>query len=148
VTNYWHSPEAFPNSYQDPYLDPMCYVTDSRMAPGTVNYWGNGDGRLLYPPLAASVPGNNGGEAVFDDPVDSIRWEELREGIEDYEMLLTLKERFEAKKADLSAEACEEIEKLFDFSDMTASMTDFTDDPKVILKHRERIAEVIQQLGK
>ena len=62
-------------------------------------------------------------------------------------MLLTLRERYEAMKAALSQEQREEIEKLFDFSDITTDATHFTDDPAVILEHRARVAEAIQQLG-
>ncbi|MBO7722580.1 MAG: DUF4091 domain-containing protein, partial [Thermoguttaceae bacterium] len=111
-------------------------------------YLWNGDGRLFYPPLSAATPGRNDGKVNTEDPVDSIRLEELREGIEDYEMLLTLRERYEAKKAALPQEEREEIEKLFDFSDITTDMTHFTDDPAVILLHRARVAEAIQRLGK
>lgn len=146
TTNWWTSATAFPNEPQNPYLDPMSYVSDGTMAPGTKNYWGNGDGRFLYPPLAAPVPGRQNGEPVLDEPVCSIRWEELREGIEDYEMLLTLRERFEAKKASLSDAERAEIEKLFDFSDLTTGMTSFTDDPGAILAHREKIARAIVRL--
>ncbi|MBQ3332853.1 MAG: DUF4091 domain-containing protein [Thermoguttaceae bacterium] len=126
----------------------MCYVLDGTLAPGEQRYWGHGDGRLFYPPLSAAVPGRHGGGVITEDPVDSIRLEELREGIEDYEMLLTLRERYEAKKAALPQEEREEIEKLFDFSDITTDMTHFTDDPAVILLHRARVAEAIQRLGK
>ncbi|MBO7723391.1 MAG: DUF4091 domain-containing protein, partial [Thermoguttaceae bacterium] len=101
----------------------------------------------FYPPLSALTCKRGSGEAVTEDPVDSIRFEELREGIEDYEMLLTLRERFEAKKDTLSQEQREEIEKLFDFSDITTSVIHFTDDPAVILAHRARVAEAILRLG-
>ncbi|MBQ6619237.1 MAG: DUF4091 domain-containing protein [Thermoguttaceae bacterium] len=148
VTNYWTSENAFAGGYQDPYVDPMCYVEYGGLAPGTKVYLWNGDGRLFYPPLSASTPGLNDAKVNTEDPVDSIRLEELREGIEDYEMLLTLRERYEAKKASLSQEEREEIEKLFDFSDITTDMTHFTDDPAVILLHRARVAEAIQRLGK
>ena len=147
VTNFWTSQTAFPGGYQDPYADPMCYVLDGTLAPGEKRYWGNGDGRLFYPPLSAAVPGRQGAKAITEDPVDSIRLEELREGIEDYEILLTLRERYEAKKAALSQEQREEIEKLFDFSEITTDATHFTDDPAVILLHRARVAEAIQRLG-
>ena len=125
----------------------MCYVEYGGLAPGTTVYLWNGDGRLFYPPLSAATPGRNGGKVNTEDPVDSIRLEELREGIEDYEMLLTLRERYEAKKAALSQEEREEIEKLFDFSDITTDVTHFTDDPAVILAHRARAAEAIERLG-
>ncbi|MBR2583834.1 MAG: DUF4091 domain-containing protein [Thermoguttaceae bacterium] len=147
TTNYWTSSTAFPDSRQDPYVDPMSYVTDSRLAPGEKQSWGNGEARYFYPPLSALTCKRGSGEAVTEDPVDSIRFEELREGIEDYEMLLTLRERFEAKKDTLSQEQREEIEKLFDFSDITTSVIHFTDDPAVILAHRARVAEAILRLG-
>ena len=147
TTNYWTSSTAFPDSRQDPYVDPMSYVTDSRLAPGEKQSWGNGEARYFYPPLSALTCKRGSGEAVTEDPVDSIRFEELREGIEDYEMLLTLRERFEAKKDTLSQEQREEIEKLFDFSDITTDVIRFTDDPAVILKHRARVAEAIVRLG-
>ncbi|MBQ3332334.1 MAG: hypothetical protein IJG83_02825, partial [Thermoguttaceae bacterium] len=60
---------------------------------------------------------------------------------------LTLRERDEAKKAALSHEQREDIEKLFDFSELTPDATHFTDDPAVILLHRARVAEAIQRLG-
>ena len=43
-------------------------------------------------PMAAAVPGRDGGEPVLEPPVSSIRWEMLREGIEDYEYLYLLRE--------------------------------------------------------
>ena len=148
VTNYWTCETAFPNGYQNPYVDPMCYVLDYNAAPGIKRFWGNGDGRLFYPPLCAAVPQNHNGQLITEDPVDSIRLEELREGIEDYEILLTLRERYEAKKATLTQEERERIEKIFDFSDITTSLTSFTDDPALILRHRARAAEAIERLGK
>ena len=147
LTNYWTSETAFPDSPQNPYDDPMCYSVDYTLAPGVKRPWGNGDGRLLYPPLAAATPGRRDGQVIDEDPVDSLRWEELREGIEDYEILLTLRERFEAKKAALSEEEREEIEKIFDFSELTATLTTFTNDPTLILQRRARAAEAIVRLG-
>ncbi|MBQ1454971.1 MAG: DUF4091 domain-containing protein [Thermoguttaceae bacterium] len=144
ATNYWTSSTKV---YQDPYLDPMCYPVGNGPGTASIRYWGNGDGRFFYPPLRASVPGRCEGIAVTDDPVESIRLEELREGVEDYEMLLTLRERFEAKKQTLSEDQRAEIEKIFDFSDLTTDMTHFTDDPGLILKHRARVAEAIVRLG-
>ena len=148
VTNFWTSSDAFPDHRQNPYVDPMSYELGNGAAPGEKWYWGNGDGRLFYPPLAAAVPGNREGRAIKDDPVESIRLETLREGIEDYEILLTLRERYEAKKDTLTEEERARIEKIFDFSDITTDMTRFTDDPAIILQHRARAAEAIERLGK
>ncbi len=84
-TNYWTSPCAYPDRDQDPWEDPMSYVSGYGRPPGFIGYWGNGDGRFLYPPR----PPLTG--PVIERPVDSIRWEMLREGIEDYEYLALLK---------------------------------------------------------
>lgn len=146
ITNYWTSPTAFPTTAQNPYIDPMCYVVSGNLTPGTKQFWGNGDGRFMYPPLCAAVPGRNNGEFIDEPPVTSIRWEALREGIEDYEMLLTLRERFEAKKMSLSDAEKAEVEALFDFSDLTESMTKFTGNPGVIAQHREKVAQAILRL--
>ena len=48
--------------------------------------WGNGDGRLLYPPRRGKPF-----EAVVEGPVGSIRFENLRDGFEDREYLLMLR---------------------------------------------------------
>ena len=148
LTNYWTSETAFPDSPQNPYEDPMCYSVDYTLAPGVKRPWGNGDGRLLYPPLSAATPGRRDGQVIDEDPVDSLRWEELREGIEDYEILLTLREQFEMKKDIISADKRAEIEKIFDFSDLTTTLTTFTNDPTLILQRRARAAEAIEWLGK
>ncbi len=50
---------------QNPYQDPMSYVEGTR--PEERRHWGNGDGRFVYPPLAAAVPGA-GGKPVIEPP--------------------------------------------------------------------------------
>ncbi len=49
-TTYWTSPTAFPDRLQNPWEDPMSYVTGYGTPQGTKQFWGNGDGRFLYPP--------------------------------------------------------------------------------------------------
>ena len=70
----------------------MSYVSGYGVPAGTKNFWGNGDGRFLYPPEEAAVPGRSGPGAVLRPPVSSIRWEMLGEGIEDYEYLQLLRD--------------------------------------------------------
>ncbi|MDO4557334.1 MAG: hypothetical protein Q4C47_00005, partial [Planctomycetia bacterium] len=57
-TTWWTSDTAFPDSFQDPYADPMCYTSGYGLTPGTKAFWGNGDGRFLYPPEECHVPGS------------------------------------------------------------------------------------------
>ncbi|MFO7902134.1 MAG: glycoside hydrolase domain-containing protein [Planctomycetota bacterium] len=144
--NYWTSPAEYTDHAQNPYEDPMGYR--SRYDdPEVKQYWGNGDGRFLYPPLAAAEPGVQGEEPVIEPPVSSIRLEMLREGIEDYEMLWTLRDLLSSQGQKLSAEQRKQYENLLEVPpEITRSMTDFTTDSKPILEHRRQVAEAIERL--
>lgn len=94
----------------------------------------NGDGYLLYPGPNGSV-------------LSSIRLENLRDGIEDYEMLGLLRDRVaqaKSKGVDVS-----EAEKLLaiDNSVCRSDLT-YTHDPQVLLTERRRVAECFGQLCK
>ena len=52
-SNYWTSSAAFPDKPQDPYEDPMGYVSGYSTPSGVKRYWGNGDGRFIYPAWTA-----------------------------------------------------------------------------------------------
>ncbi len=146
-TNYWTSPTAFPDSLQNPYEDPMSYVSGYSTPVGVKRHWGNGDGRFLYPPLSA-VCGQTTGEApVLEPPVSSIRFEMLREGIEDYEMLYLLRQLLEGRRPRLTPEKIRHYESLLEVpAEITRSMTSFTLDPRVILKRRAEVAAAIEEL--
>jgi len=146
-STYWHSGTAFPDSFQNPYEDPMGYTSGYSVPSGTKLNWGNGDGRFIYPPLAAAVPGLNDGRPVFDKPVSSIRWEMIREGVEDYEMLYLLRDLLERKGDQLSeADRTAAKELLTVPESITKTMTEFTIDPRPILQRRIDVAEMIEKL--
>ena len=145
-STYWTSSAAFPNEAQNPYLDPMCYVSGYSTPAGTKQFWGNGDGRFIYPPLSAATPGRNDGKPIFDDPVASVRWEMIREGVQDYEMLAMLKKLTENR--DLTDAQRKKVEEIFDFSPITTDMTTFSTDPKPLLEKRRAVAEAIVELSK
>jgi hypothetical protein len=131
---------------QNPYQDPMGYVGGSR--PEERKYWGNGDGRFLYPPLAAAAPGASG-KPVIEPPVSSIRWEMLREGIEDYEYLWLLRDLIGRRRAALGAQEVARCEALLKVPEtITRDMTTFTTDPRPIYVRRAAIAAAIEQLTK
>jgi hypothetical protein len=89
-TNYWTSRSASPPGYlQNPWEDPASYVQGYGWPLGKQTQWGNGDGRLFYPPNRN--PGSDT-RLIIEEPVPSFRLEQLREGIEDYEYLTLLKE--------------------------------------------------------
>jgi len=144
---YWTSSAAFPDKPQNPYEDPMGYVSGYSTPKGVKRYWGNGDGRFIYPPLSAAVPGASGNKPVLEPPVSSIRWEMLREGIEDWEMLYLLRGLVQANRHKLSADELERLEQLLQVpADITSDMTTFTTDPRPIHTHRALVARAIERL--
>ena len=150
TTNYWTSPAEFPDKHhpQNPYKDPMGYRSHYDK-PGVKQYWGNGDGRFLYPPLTAATPDVLGGGPVIEPPVSSIRWEMLREGIEDYEYLWLLRELIAANRAALGPEQVKAYESLLEVPEsITRDMTTFTTDPAPIHARRAAVAEAIERLAK
>jgi len=148
-TNYWTSEAAYPDKPQNPYEDPMGYVSGYSTPKGTKRYWGNGDGRFLYPPETAAVPGKSGPGPVLEPPVASIRWEMLREGVEDYEFLWLLRDLMAKKRSSLTAERLKQYESLLEVpAAITKDMTTFTTDPAPIYARRAAIAEAIERLSR
>jgi hypothetical protein len=146
ATNYWTSSAAFPDSLQNPYEDPMSYVSGYSTEKGVKRHWGNGDGRFIYPPLAAT-----GGEGppVLDGPVSSIRWEMLREGIEDLEYLYRLRELLRDGGSSLDEATRNEAQALLIVPpEITSNLTDFTKDGDPIYAHRAKVAGMIERLSR
>ncbi len=146
-TNYWTSSAAYPDEPQNPYEDPMGWRSGYSTPAGEKRPWGNGDGRFIYPPLAAADANPNG--PVLEGPVDSIRWEMLRDGIEDYEYFVILRRLVEAKGDRLSDAQRSKYTALLEVpAEVTKDMTTFTTDPAPIEEHRDRIARAIAELGR
>ncbi|MBN2269357.1 MAG: DUF4091 domain-containing protein [Sedimentisphaerales bacterium] len=146
-TNYWTSSVAYPDQPQNPYEDPMGWVSGYSTPQGEKRPWGNGDGRFIYPPVAAADA--QPAQPVLDGPVDSIRWEMLRDGLEDYEYLAMLKRLLKAKDPKLSAALRKEFSALLDVpEEITKDMTAFTKDPAPIEARRDKIARVIAALNR
>jgi hypothetical protein len=91
ATTYWA---------QNPWEHPMSVA-------GTGYKWGNGDGRLIYPPDKEGISK----EPNLNGPVNSIRWELIREGLEDYEYFWLLKEWIKIVKALDNPDYNDEIEE-------------------------------------
>jgi hypothetical protein len=148
ATIYWTSPAAFPPpKLQDKWTDPMSYVSGYDFKAGHVGYWGNGDGRFLYPPRRN--PETSTGPNL-DDPINSLRWENLRDGMEDYEYFWLLKQAFEQERARHGeSELVKEAQALLEVPpEISKDLTHFTTDPRPMLKHRERVAHMIERLAK
>ncbi len=148
-TNYWTSEAAYPDSFQNPYEDPMSYVSGYSTPKGVKRHWGNGDGRFIYPPLAAAVPGGTESQPVLEPPVSSIRWENaagrhrgLRDALSPAGTVAT------AMLINCRAERQAAYTKLLQVPpEITRSTTSFTFDPRPILKHREAVARAITELN-
>ena len=144
--DYWTSPTLFPPGVlQNPWQDPMSYTVGYGVPFGQVSHWGNGDGRFLYPPNRD--PGKDKTKYLCG-PVDSVRWEILREGIEDYEYFVLLEKALAGAKGKAKLKAAvAEAAKLLDLPpDMFTTGRDYTKDPLVLMRHRAKIAEAIERL--
>lgn len=145
--NYWNSNELSEDGrLQNPWEDPMSYVTGYGSPLGFVRCWGNGDGRLLYPPNR-DVNGDK--QKFMEGPVRSIRLAILRDGIEDYEyfvLLQKLRDNLNPRKdKDLIAQADSLLQ--FDGSFFTRG-DQYTKNPLVLYERRQAIASLIEVLQK
>jgi len=139
-TNWWTSPTAFPEpALQNPYEDPMSYVSGYGVPAGARQFWGNGDGRLWYP---SNRHVGDDKTPYTDGPVPSIRVELLREGIEDYEYFQLLKRLAARPGAPAEAKALLEIPK-----EIIADLTHYNFDPEPMMRHRAKVAEMIERLA-
>jgi hypothetical protein len=125
----------------------MSYVWDATLKPSTRLFWGNGDGRLLYPPRRDL---NEVTEPVIEDPIPSIRWECLRDGAEDYEYFVRLQQLCERLQAmGRNPRLLEQARALLQVPpEVSKSMTEFTHDPRPLLRHRDRLARMIERLSR
>lgn len=144
-TNYWTSDAAYPDQPQNPYEDPMGWVSGYSTPAGVRSPWGNGDGRFIYPPEAAADANPPG--PLLEGPVDSIRWEMLRDGVEDYEYFVILRDLIEARRDRIPVEELGYFEGLLEVpATVSEGLTVFTKDPAPIEEHRDRIARAIERL--
>lgn len=137
-TTYWTNDTLNPPpNFQDPWQDPASYSDSS------LTNWGNGDGKLLYPPKHWSD-----GQRRIEGPTPSIRWELIREGIEDYEYLFlldALADDLEANgQAEELVEQARELQRMI--GDLITSTTEYTSDPGALSALRTMIGDMIEQL--
>ncbi len=99
--------------------------------------WGNGDGRLLYPPkecFEVKTP-------VLKGPVETVRWEMIRDGIEDYEYLTILKSQLKQLPADSKLKS--KYQKLLHLPKEITSLKKYSHNPVYIETLRGKIAKAI-----
>lgn len=125
-TTYWRD---------NPWEIAMSYTPDGK------GRWGNGDGRLLYPPV--KKPSDT---FVAKGPVPSIRWEMIREGIEDYDYFRILQDRVNRNAAKGGAAVVKGREALKLVGSSAKSRTEYARDPAKIESVRAKVAEAIEGL--
>jgi len=147
-SNYWTSSAAYPPpDVQNPWQDPMSYVSGYSYRPGQIGYWGNGDGRFLYPP---NRDVKHDRKKYLCGPVDSIRWEMLRDGTEDYEYFWLLDDLIRrGERAGLRRELIEQARAVVAVPD--AVIVDdhtYSKEPGPLLEHRAKLAAAIERLSR
>jgi hypothetical protein len=145
--NYWHSDAVYPGPRrQNPWDDPMSWGPEDRSRVGARGAWGNGDGRFLYPPNRD--PERNRAR-ILDPAIPSIRWELLRDGIEDFEYLHLLRQEVDRLMASgVDPALWRDAETLLEVpDDVYADRTHFATEPGPIHQHRSKVAMAIERLG-
>lgn len=146
-TDYWNSPVASPHGrLQNPWKNPMSYVSGYGTPYGAVHDWGNGDGRYFYPPKPNAATGST--KPNLKGPVISIRLEYLREGIEDYTYFWLLKQ--DVKHASPNQKALvQKAQNLLSIPDsIIKNLTHYTKNPGVLNSYREEIARLLCKFNK
>ena len=140
---------------------------------GWICYFYNAEGFLYYGSNKWTHNGNKGdkpypatpwrlqmvnsynGEAVFFypaknhtlEPLSSIRFENLRDGFEDYEYFKMLEAAFAKNGSKLTAAERAEVKALLEMKNIVRSGLDYTDDSAKIAEHRKKVAKWIERLS-
>jgi hypothetical protein len=145
-TNYWTSRSASPAGYlQNPWTEPASYVQGYGWPLGKQTNWGNGDGRFWYPPNRKP---NTDKKSYIEGPIPSIRLEFLRQGIEDYEYLLTLENLLRVEKEIPQVLRKKGNSLLSIPEEILVDGKTYTKNPALLYKHRQKIAETIVKINK
>jgi len=145
--NSWDSEAAYPHSaVQNPWEDPMSWRAGPGVAAGARIPRGNGDGRLLYPPNRHAPYDSS---TFLEGPVPSIRWELLRDGIEDYEYFWLLREHIgRLKESGADPASYRAAEALLQVPpEICTDAERFATAAEPIHIHRAKLAEAIEQLS-
>jgi len=125
--------------WQDnPWTTPMSYTPDHS------GKWGNGDGHLLYPAVREKSK-----TPLLAGPVDSIRWEMIREGVEDYDYFFMLDQAIKKCEASRtkSAAVAEGKKALAQVDSLVRGRTDYEKDPMRLYAARAQVAEALEKLA-
>ncbi len=121
---------------RNPWTEPMTVSEDGKKD------FGNGDGVLIYPAVRTKSE-----KPIVAAPLDSIRWEMIREGIEDYDYLIMLSEAIKSAEARGDYKIAKMGKAvLADAAKMVRTTADYEKDPRRLYLVRRRIAEVLERI--
>ncbi len=145
-TTYWNSDAASPEGYlQNPWAEPMSFVTGYGWPLGKQTFWGNGDGRLFYP---MNRDPQNDTKTYSGKPVPSVRLETLRDGIEDYDYFVMLGNAIKTASGAKAKMAGEAKSLLTIPQTIYTNETTYSKNPQDMLEYRKKVAGYIVALSK
>jgi hypothetical protein len=115
------------------------WETAMSLTPDGKGKWGNGDGRLIYPPVRKPSD-----KFIDKGPVPSIRWEMIRDGVEDYDYFAILKAKLAKAKPGPAMDKAKAALAMVD--ELAKSRTEFTRDPRKLESARAAVAKAIEGL--
>lgn len=147
----WTSEIAYPDVRQDSSSHPRFWGGAADLLRGSRRPRGNGEARLIYPPAEPMdkppKPMDKPPKPILSGPVDSIRWEMLRDGIEDFEYLVILRRLLRDRGDQLTPETRTQYQRLLEVPpEITRDLKTYNSDPAPILARRDQIARAIERL--
>jgi len=108
---------------------------------GSWPFYGNGDGRLIYPPRKWKD-----GQTRIEGPTPSIRWELIYKGIVDYEYFWMLRQAVkELEEQNIDPKLAKRGRKLLNIpKEIVSSRKMYTDDPLRLMAYREQVARTLE----
>ncbi len=119
-----------------------------------LHYWGvnyTEPGQDPYADLVDVTPVNGDGFLVYpgpEGPVNSVRWEIIRDGIEDYDYLTILMQRMRRLQSQGGRdELVRRAAQTLDFKELAPDLVSFPRDPKVLAARRDAVARMIMEVS-
>lgn len=157
---WWYVDQTPPRPYGNFFLDfeaiehRILFWQSWALGVRGMHYWSVNTppaGRNPWQNLLDLTPVNGDGFLLYTDkngPVNSVRWEAIRDGIEDYDYLAVFNDRRRKLLEKPGHEALlKQAAAVYNLGDVIPSLVDFTRDPDVLLKKRHEIAAMIVKMN-
>jgi len=157
---WWYVDQTPPRPYGNFFLDfeaiehRILFLQAWALGVRGMHYHAMSDHRAGQDPwksLLDTTPVNGDGFLLYTDasgPVNSIRWESIRDGIEDFDYLAVFNDRRRRLLAEPGHEALlKRAAAVYNLKEVIPSLVDFTRDPEVFQKKRREIAHMIVEMN-